>query len=58
VLLLHGFPTSSHMFHNLLPRLADKYHVVAPDYGDLIAGYINNFLKQVKRMRVAQASGK
>jgi len=32
VLLLHGFPTSSHMFRNLIPRLADRYHVVAPDY--------------------------
>lgn len=32
VLLLHGFPTSSHMFRNLIPSLADKYHVVAPDY--------------------------
>ncbi|MEW4490947.1 alpha/beta hydrolase [Thalassoglobus sp. JC818] len=32
VLLLHGFPTSSHMFRNLIPELADKYHVVAPDY--------------------------
>ncbi len=32
VLLLHGFPTSSHMFRNLIPRLAERYHVVAPDY--------------------------
>ncbi len=32
LLLLHGFPTSSHMFRNLIPRLADRYHVVAPDY--------------------------
>lgn len=32
VLLLHGFPTSSHMFRNLIPALADTYHVVAPDY--------------------------
>ncbi len=32
VLLLHGFPTSSHMFRNLIPALADKFHVVAPDY--------------------------
>ena len=32
ILLLHGFPTSSFMFRNLIPRLADKYHVVAPDY--------------------------
>lgn len=32
VLLLHGFPTSSHMFRHLIPQLADRYHVVAPDY--------------------------
>lgn len=32
VLLLHGFPTSSHMFRNLIPQLADRYHVIAPDY--------------------------
>jgi pimeloyl-ACP methyl ester carboxylesterase len=31
ILLLHGFPTSSHMFRNLIPELADQYHVVAPD---------------------------
>jgi pimeloyl-ACP methyl ester carboxylesterase len=31
ILLLHGFPTSSHMFRNLIPLLADRYRVVAPD---------------------------
>src|SRR5262249_19045216 len=31
ILLLHGFPTSSHMFRNLIPILAERYHVVAPD---------------------------
>ena len=31
ILLLHGFPSSSHMFRNLIPKLADRYHVVAPD---------------------------
>ena len=31
ILLLHGFPTSSHMFRNLINELADRYHVVAPD---------------------------
>ncbi|MGN6315916.1 alpha/beta fold hydrolase [Trinickia sp.] len=31
VLLLHGFPTSSHQYRGLIARLADKYHVVAPD---------------------------
>jgi pimeloyl-ACP methyl ester carboxylesterase len=32
LLLLHGFPTSSQMFRNLIPALADRYRVVAPDY--------------------------
>lgn len=32
VLLLHGFPTSSHMFRDLIPKLADRYRVIAPDY--------------------------
>jgi pimeloyl-ACP methyl ester carboxylesterase len=32
VVLLHGFPASSHMFRNLIPELADRYHVVAPDH--------------------------
>ncbi len=31
LLLLHGFPSSSHMFRNLIPLLADRFHVVAPD---------------------------
>lgn len=32
ILLLHGFPTSSNMFRNLMPRLAGKFRVIAPDY--------------------------
>jgi pimeloyl-ACP methyl ester carboxylesterase len=32
VLLLHGFPSSSHMFRELIPRLASQYHVIAPDF--------------------------
>ena len=32
ILLLHGFPTSSHMFRNLIPALADEFRLVAPDY--------------------------
>jgi pimeloyl-ACP methyl ester carboxylesterase len=32
VLLLHGFPSSSHMYRDLIPELADRFHVVAPDY--------------------------
>src|SRR5260370_13311984 len=32
IVLLHGFPSSSHMFRELIPRLSDKYHVLPPDY--------------------------
>ncbi|MFJ9346596.1 alpha/beta fold hydrolase [Streptomyces sp. NPDC101237] len=32
VVLLHGFPTSSHMFRDLIPALADRYRVIAPDH--------------------------
>jgi pimeloyl-ACP methyl ester carboxylesterase len=31
LLLLHGFPSSSHMFRDLIPQLADRFHIVAPD---------------------------
>ena len=31
LLLLHGFPSSSHMFRNLIPLLSDRFHIVAPD---------------------------
>jgi pimeloyl-ACP methyl ester carboxylesterase len=34
VLLLHGFGASSHMFRELIPQLAGKYHVIAPDWPD------------------------
>ena len=39
VLLLHGFPSSSHMFRNLIPLLADKYHGLVP------GRYFTNHLK-------------
>jgi pimeloyl-ACP methyl ester carboxylesterase len=32
LVLLHGFPSSSHMFRDLIPQLADNFHVIAPDY--------------------------
>lgn len=32
IVLLHGFPTSSHMFHDLIPMLAEDFHIIAPDY--------------------------
>jgi pimeloyl-ACP methyl ester carboxylesterase len=32
LVLLHGFPSSSHMFRDLIPKLQDKFHIIAPDY--------------------------
>jgi len=32
IVLLHGFPTSSHMYRDLIPKLSEEYHVIAPDY--------------------------
>jgi pimeloyl-ACP methyl ester carboxylesterase len=32
LVLLHGFPTSSYMFRDLVPQLADRYHLIAPDH--------------------------
>src|ERR1700694_3383907 len=32
IVLLHGFPSSSYAFHELIPRLAHRFHVIAPDY--------------------------
>ncbi|NQZ80383.1 MAG: alpha/beta hydrolase [Colwellia sp.] len=43
LLLLHGFPTSSHMFRNLIPKLSAKYHVIAPDY----PGYGNSSMPSI-----------
>lgn len=66
VLLLHGFPTSSHMYRNLIPRLAGQWRVVAPDlpgFGfsaaprvnsfDHIAGVIERFTEQLGLTRFA-----
>ena len=44
IVLLHGFPTSSHMFRNLIPALADQFHLVAPDY----PGFGNSAMPDVK----------
>jgi pimeloyl-ACP methyl ester carboxylesterase len=45
VLLLHGFPTSSHMFRHLIPALADEFRLVAPDY----PGYGNSSMPTVDK---------
>jgi pimeloyl-ACP methyl ester carboxylesterase/quercetin dioxygenase-like cupin family protein len=53
VLLLHGFPSSSHMFRNLIPMLAEKYHLVAPDfpgYGESSAPSVNDFDYSFERL--------
>jgi pimeloyl-ACP methyl ester carboxylesterase len=43
ILLLHGFPTSSHMFRNLMTALGDRFHLIAPDY----PGYGNSSMPTV-----------
>ncbi len=45
IVLLHGFPTSSQMFRNLIPTLSDRFHVVAPDY----PGFGNSAMPPVDR---------
>ncbi|RED59165.1 alpha/beta fold hydrolase [Cohnella lupini] len=44
IILLHGFPSSSHMFRDLIPLLADRFHVIAPDY----PGYGNSSMPSTK----------
>jgi pimeloyl-ACP methyl ester carboxylesterase len=44
LLLLHGFPTASHMFRDLMPQLADKYRVIAPD----LPGFGQTFMPKSK----------
>lgn len=58
ILLLHGYPTSSHMFRNLIPMLNKKYHIIAPDlpgfgYTDLAdrATYAYTFENLAKTMQ-------
>ncbi|SFJ66195.1 Pimeloyl-ACP methyl ester carboxylesterase [Sphingomonas sp. NFR04] len=48
ILLLHGFPSSSHQFRALMPRLADRYYVIAPDlpgfgFTDVPEGFVYSF---------------
>lgn len=53
VVLLHGFPSSSHMYRNLIPLLAARYHVVAPDYpgfGFSDAPAVENFAYNFDRL--------
>ncbi len=40
ILLLHGFPTSSHMFRNLIPALSDKFHLVVSHVSKLDSGAV------------------
>ena len=53
VLLLHGFPSSSHMFRNLITSLADDYHLVAPDhigFGQSAMPSVNQFTYSFDRL--------
>ena len=53
LLLLHGFPSSSHMFRNLIAALADDYHLVAPDhigFGQSAMPSVNQFTYSFDRL--------
>ena len=53
LLLLHGFPSSSHMFRNLIAALADEYHLVAPDhigFGQSAMPSVNQFTYSFDRL--------
>jgi len=55
VLLLRGVPSSSHMLRNLIPMLAEKYHVFAPDfpgYGESSASSVNDFEHSYERLAI------
>ena len=61
VVLLHGFPTSSHMFRHLIPALADRYHVIAPDHRIIYeytaldpSGHVANTLAALQRWKAEQ----
>lgn len=45
LVLLHGYPTSSHMFRNLIDRFTNQYHILAPDYPYL--GEVNNLQSKI-----------
>lgn len=45
LILLHDFPTSSQMFRTLIPALADRYHLIAPDY----PGFGNSAMPKVDK---------
>jgi len=44
ILLLHGFPSSSHMYRNLINALSNKFHLIAPDY----PGFGNSDMPSIK----------
>jgi pimeloyl-ACP methyl ester carboxylesterase len=47
LLLLHGFPSASHMFRDLIPLLADRFHIIAPD----LPGFGQSEMPAVRRVQ-------
>lgn len=52
IVLFHGFPTSSHMYRDLIPKLSDKFHVIAPDY----PGFGNSSMPSVNEFEYSFAN--
>ena len=60
LILLHGFPSASHQFRELIPLLADRFHLVAPDLPGYVnyaikGEYLNDFLGQFPEIKINSA---
>ena len=56
LLLLHGFPSAGHMFRDLIPLLADRYHLVAPDVPGFGQSEMPAVMSSTTRLTVSRSS--
>ena len=56
LLLLHGFPSAGHMFRDLIPLLADRYHLVAPDLPGFGQSEMPRVMSSTTRLTVSRSS--
>ena len=52
ILLLHGFPSSSHMYRELMPELADEYHLIAPNFPSFIPAGAKAFKRDLPNAEI------
>ena len=56
LLLLHGFPSAGHMFRDLIPLLADRYHLVAPDLPGFGQSEMPGVMSSTTRLTISRSS--